>query len=78
MKESMHTPFKRMPGFPAPFYLAWMDGILVDFHSHMLYGLLFPSSDSPGCGACSGTGTPYFSGGTSAAEISLPILNHQT
>lgn len=47
--DFVFCPFNRMPGFPAAFCHIWIDGILADFHSPMLCGLLFPALDAP-CG----------------------------
>lgn len=41
MLGSESGPFKRTPGFLASFCLPWTDGLPVDFHSQILWGLLF-------------------------------------
>lgn len=38
MSQSMHEPFKRVPGFPAAFHLTQMGEIPTDFHSQVLWG----------------------------------------
>lgn len=40
---SGHDHFKRTPGFLATFHLTQMVGISTNFHSLILWGLLFPT-----------------------------------
>lgn len=43
VSESVHRAFKWTHGFPAIFCLTGMNGIHTDFHSQMLWRLLFPT-----------------------------------
>ena len=70
--------FKKTSVFPEVLCLTQMDGITIDFHSQILWGLLFlvlvlwaqePSVD---------LGPLASQGGTTAAKISLPIFNCHT
>lgn len=70
VRESVRRPCKRMPGFPATLSPNHTDRILTDFHSQILWELLFRAW----CGAV----TPRSSRGTSIAELRLWILDRHT
>lgn len=76
--ESVCWPFKRMSRFLVAFGLTRKDGILADFDSQIFLGAFFPSTGALGWGAWCGVGTLRSSKRTSAAEMSLPVLNGYT
>ena len=82
-QEFVCWPFKRKLGFPAAFCLSLSlsqqegRGIPADFHSQMLCGILFPALVYQTGELCVEL-RPLDSQGTSAAEISIQILNCHT
>lgn len=73
----MCWPFKRVSGSLATFCFPGMERKnLIDFHGHVLWGLLFPVQE-PWVGASGmGPGTPDSREGTSATEVSLLAVSH--
>ena len=70
--DFVHWSFKKTSGFPAAFCFTWKDGISTDFHSQMLFGLLFLIPVVAWGAWCGAETTPR---GTLAAEMALLILN---